>query len=516
MKVNDEALKKGEDFLEDFYYRFSVKATELGIHRYDYKLSSLRRSELQEWENRVREFKEELKKNKILRGSSNLLEIQLLEEKANQELFRVSKESEFFSSPLAYTSDIFEGLFRVAFGSYASSSIRGKNFIERLKDIKNVRKSLEENVPFTSELEKKVAKEQLKYIRILMEEFLSYMASKNDIEMKDDIRVERVNTQNELDVMESTIENIADLMETEESLSKNIKIFESELLPLVGDMSKYLKDILDSTRNLIIRKSREIKISQSYSETLRSVLCNRKSITQEDAFSLFQFLKEDNEKKFGKTSMQLNFNFPAISDNNKTMMSKDTIFTRVVPSGIFEWRNHVSCVIPSDETLSTLALIIARDIYPGYSYMFEVRSQKENIFRKHFSNKILEEGWKVYALKESEEGLKKLLGNEFELTSLYNNYKSTLIAYVENLSLNKNMEKSDLGKMIDEDNIILNKDEFLRELIMDGGTMLMGMAGFNAIKGLKRQYEKKYKAEDFHTRLLGKSSLPLKLLRQGL
>ncbi|MGC9125690.1 MAG: hypothetical protein ACP5GW_06185, partial [Caldisericaceae bacterium] len=79
MKTDNVLEKLVEDFFEEYYYRFPEEAQERGIHRYGYKLVSLRRFEISQWKIIIQEFLNETDKLKSRKNNDKSTDLATLE-----------------------------------------------------------------------------------------------------------------------------------------------------------------------------------------------------------------------------------------------------------------------------------------------------------------------------------------------------------------------------------------------------------------------------------------------------
>jgi hemoglobin-like flavoprotein len=505
-----------EDFLEDYYFRFSVDATRFGIHRYDFKLSSLRKSEILEWKSELWDLRKRIQKFKNGKSRDANLEILLFERKISEELVKLDGEAEYFTDPLLYISNIFEGLIYPAFGSYASLSVRGKSFTSRLKDISNIKRAMEENLRASNSLEKKVAKDQAKILKILINEFTGYLLTKSDIEKKDDIKQAKNSALEDLAAIENILNSLPIDTSINPSFYRSILNKYPEIINDLKEKEEGIRANIEKVADLIVKKAREIKISAPFFETLKNVLDERVSISQDQFDSIFESLKNIAQELFGETGLRVNFKKTSISEENiQTIYENYYPFEIIIP-GVFDRKPNVSFTLFSEMSIPILIYNLVTLVYPGKSLLIEVRKRKEKAFLKSFENKLLEEGWKLYVLQETRNQLKKLFGNGLELSFLYNEYRYLLKALIQCKLVNHEIDLGSVEQIVSEDQIILNKNLFLQELVLDDGASIAGFAGLMEILELKRQLSKKYRDKDFNINLLSHSSLPFRALKEVL
>lgn len=516
MKIDSEFEKIFEDFLEEYFYRFSVDATKLGLHRYDYKLSNLRKSDLDDWKNELNDFRGKIQTFKNIKFPVKNTDFFLFEKKIIEELDAVSGESEYFTSPLPYVSNIFDGLICPAFGSYASLGVRGKSFTERLNDVSNTRKAVEENLKLSNNLGKKAAKDQLDILKLLISEFTGYLLTKSDIEKKDDIKQAKNTFLENLDAIAACIDNLYLDLDTEHGFLKSFRNMYPEMVNALKGAEVSIKESLLKTADLIVKKAREIKISAPFLETLKNVLDEKILISQEQLDSVFQSIKDAGKEMFGETDLKINFRKLVLSEENTQKLSRISHPFEILACGVFDRNLYVSFTSFAPVSIPFLVSNLVRYVYPGKAYLTEVKKNKEKQYRKYFGNKMIEEGWKVYAVQGMKDSLKRIFGNGFELSSLYGEYLYLLKALIQCKLLNHEIATPEIERIVSEDQVLLDKDMFLKEFILDEGQSLLGFLGFNTILDLKRQFVRKYQERDFNLNLLSNSSLPIRTMRQVL
>lgn len=516
MKMDSEFQNILEGFLEDYYYRFSVDATKSGIHRYDFKLSSLRKSELLDWKNELGDLGKRIQKFRNWKLSDKNLEIFLFERKIFEELNMIDGESEYFTSPSLYISNIFEGLIYPAFGSYSSLSVRGKSFTERLKDFSNIRRAMEENLKFSNNLEKKVAKGQLETLKLLINEFTGYLLTKGDIEKKDDVKQAKSSALEELAAIETIVDNLSLDTNINPNFYKSIISKYPEIMNVLRDKEANIKANIEKVADLIIKKAREIKISAPFWETLNGILGEKTSISQEQFDSIFQSVKDIGKESFGETGLKINFKKASRSEESIQTPYENYYPFEIITPGVFERNLCISFTSFTEVSMPLLVYYLTAFVYPGKSLLVETKKGKEKQYLKNFENKLLEGGWELYVLREMKDPLKKVFGNGLELSFLYNEYCYLLKALIQCKLLSREIEANAVEQIILQDQIILNKNLFMKELILDKGKSILAFVGLGEILELKRQFSKKYRDKDFHTNLLSHSSLPFRTLRQVL
>ena len=509
MTANSKIDRICTEYFEEFFYRFPVKATKLGIHRYDYRLGSFSKKDFEEWADFLKNTKNKVSSLKVKKKRE--LDYSLLARRIDNELNWVINEREYETNPLMYTSAIKDGLFYSAFGAYAPLSVRGRNFLDRLNEIESIRKAAEENLQFADYLEKEIALQELRFLYEFVDEFSSYLIGKSDIEKKDDFRAARVKALKEINEMLNFIEKLPGAQDKRRlSFVKKIKREYLEDYPLNG-IRLDLQNRLTNLSRLIENKAREIKISQSSKETLEEIMNDKKMPTLEEISVAFDNIKRAGESKFGKTNSSIEFKLMMQIKNGKFDSGI------VIPLGPFDAHTTIPLMLASPISPYLLLLKIVSLGYPGKSYESEIKKRKSPIFRKFFENSVFDEGWKLYVKRTMKDSLKQIYGNKFELVFLYDQYETLFKALIENELLNKRISVEEFKEIVEKDRIILDKMALLRDVITENGKSLKSVIGLDSIINIKRMFtNRKMREKEFHIKLLSHSSLPFKFIRQVL
>jgi hypothetical protein len=282
------------------------------------------------------------------------------------------------------------------------------------------------------------------------------------------------------------------------------------------DKEANIKANIEKVADLIIKKAREIKISAPFWETLNGILGEKTSISQEQFDSIFQSVKDIGKESFGETGLKINFKKALRSEESIQAPYENYYPFEIITPGVFDRNLCVSFTSFAKVSMPLLVYYLTAFVYPGKSLLVETKKGKEKQYLKNFENKLLEEGWELYVLQEMKDPLKKVFGNELGLSFLYNEYCYLLKALIQCKLLSREIEANAVEQIILQDQIILNKNLFMEELILDKGKSILAFVGLGEILELKRQFSKKYRDKDFHTNLLSHSSLPFRTLRQVL
>lgn len=515
MSANSRLDKICTEYFEEFLYRFPVKATKLGIHRYDYRLGSFSKKDFEGWADFLKNTKNKVSALKVKKKRK--LDYSLLARRIDNELNWVINEREYETNPLMYTSTIKDGLFYCAFGAYAPLNVRGRNFLDRLNEIETIRKESEENLQFADYLEKEVALQELRFLYKFIDEFSSYLTGKSDIEKKDDFRAARVNALEEINEMLNFIEKLH-IAQNERRLSfiKKIKREYLEDYPL-NEIQLDLQNRLTNLSKLIENKAREIKISQSSKETLKEIMNDKKMPTLEEISVAFDNVKRAGENKFGRTNSTIEFKLMMQIKNRKFDSIKEIDSGIVIPLGPFDAHTTIPLMLATPISPYLLLLKIVSLGYPGKSYESEIKKQKSPIFRKFFENSVFNEGWKLYVKRMMKDNLKQIYGNKFELVFLYDQYETLFKALIENELLNRRISVEEFKGIVEKDRIILDKEALLHDVITENGKSLKSVIGLDSIVSIKSMFaNRKMREKEFHIKLLSHSSLPFKFIRQAL
>ncbi len=515
MKTDNGVDKLIEDFYEEFYYRFPEEAAERGIHRYGYKLVSLRRFEISQWKMFLQEISKEISKIKSKKGFERDSELLTLEKIVKNENNWINNDQEYMINPLLYVSKIFSDLVYPAFGSYAPISIRSRNFVDKLSDLDKVITAAEENLINSHSIQKKLSIDYIDYLSAFINEFSNFLLGKSDTEKKDDIRSMKLSSTEGL----IKLKNIISKLPEEETLWKIEQAFKRRYLgdtPPV-DIKPYLDESLNALKDKIIKKAREIKIYAPYLETLSNVINGASEVSESKVQEVFSIIKNKGQSIFGYTKIAIDIRRLPVEIEKITTGIWNYKRFQMLPSGEFDIKPISTILLTSQENLNSIIYNVTNYIYPGLAYLKEVKSRSVKNIRKNFINYDFEQGWKIYSSREINIELKKIFGNEYELFALYREYSATLKAYFENEILMNRVSFENLKSAISRDEILLDKGAFLKELAEDKSKSFSEFLGLNFILEEKRFFTKKYKNIEFHEKLLSIASIfPFKYVRKML
>ena len=518
MSKNSAVTLLGESYFEEYFFRFPVKATKRGIHRYDYRLGSFEKEDFKEWRSTLIDFKKKIFFLKLKKRFQKNIELSMLERRADNELKWLDEE-EFKSSPFLYVSTIYDGLLYPAFGSYAPFYVRKKNFFDRASDIENIVNAAKKNLEFSESNEKEFALKRIGIIKDFFNEYSDYLSGKVDSNFKEQLKTIKLPVQEALDDL-TRIVNALPLSSNTKKMSfiKKIKREYMEDYPL-KELELSLKERMGKLAVLIRQKAREIKISSSYREVLEEVLGDEKEITLEEVLDLFERIVKSGRQIFGDTGLSVDYR-RVLQDSERKFDSLANLSSNIIiPPGPFDLHNGIPVLIVKPVSIYKTILRLIAVGYPGRAYQSEVLRRNKNELRKMFDNALFNEGWELYVKIKMREYLKKELGLKFELVSLYDQYVTLMKASIENEILNNRADLSRIYSIIEKDEIIQNKDTFLYNVVSENGKSLKSVVGLNSITyflNKANNSRRGVRPVDIHRKLLFNSTLPFKFIWQAI
>jgi len=494
-----------ETFFDEYYYTFSSFATVRGIHRYDYKLSSLTKADLK-------------RLNEVIDGTLNSLKS--IEEKnkniRQQDLKVVRKflinlknflDDGLNNFPQFFVASIVYGVITSALTQAKQISIRSRNFASRIGDIKSVENAIREFVYSTSALENEVNLWELNQVSQFIDEFSSYVLTKSDVEKKDIIKNERRESKEILESISNYLSSVR-----KDNFALNIKQYvSSKNLENIDflDLKKHLLGSLESLKNEIIKKAREIRITAPFFETLQEEINRKDKITEEEISKIIQLIEAYQTKFFGNKLFEVNSRI--IIENSDIYKLFEFANLHILPSGEFDNKKEMAILLNEDENINKVILDIISLGLLGKGYVnFSRQSIKTK--RKFILNAPLYEGFPIYIRRLAFEEIKKDLSKSFELYYYYYEYLTTLLAYIENEIYFRNISIIEIEKLIEEDKILIDKEAFRYKLVFDMGDVFLGMQGLYRIVELKNM--KKTRLEDFHFKLIQNMHNPFYVVRE--
>ena len=518
MSKNSAVTSLGETYFEEYFFRFPVKATKRGIHRYDYRLGSFEKKDFEEWRSILTDLKKKIFSLKLKKRFQKNIELSMLEHRVDNELKWLGEE-EFKSSPFLYVSTIYDGLLYPAFGSYAPFYVRANNFFDRASDIENIVNAAKENLEFSESNEKEFALKRISIIKEFFNEYTDYLSGKVDFNLKEKLKTIKLSVLEALDNLERIVNALPLSSNTKKmSFIKKIKREYMEDYPL-KELELSLKDRMDKLAVLIQQKAREIKISSSYREVLEEVLGDEKEITLEEVLDLFEKIVQSGRQVFGDTGLSVDYR-RVLQDNERKFNSLANLSSNIIiPPGPFDSHNGIPVLIVKPVSIYKTILRLVSVGYPGRAYQSEVLRRNKNEFRRMFDNALFNEGWELYVKIKMREYLKKEFGLKFELVSLYDQYVTLMKASIENEILNNYADLSKIYSIIKENEIIQNKDTFLYNIVSENGKSLKSVIGLNSITyfiNKASNSRRGMKIVDIHRKLLFNSTLPFKFIWQAI
>ncbi len=518
MSKNTAVTSLGESYFEEYFFRFPVKATKRGIHRYDYRLGSFEKEDFKKWRSTLVDFRKKAFSLKLKKRFQKNTELSMLERRVDNELKWLDEE-EFKSSPFLYVSTIYDGLLYPAFGSYAPFYVRIKNFFDRASEIENIVRAAKENLEFSESNEKEFALKRIAIIKEFFNEYTDYLSGKVDSNFKEQLKTIKLPVQEALDDLERVV-NMLPLSNNTKKMNfiKKIKREYMEDYPL-KELELSLKERMEKLAVLIMQKAREIKISSPYREVLREVLEDEREITLEEVLDLFEKIVRSGRPIFGDTGLSVDYR-RVLQDNERKFNSLANLSSNIIiPPGPFDSHNGIPVLIVKPVSIYKTILRLVAVGYPGRAYQSEILRRNKNELRKMFDNALFNEGWELYAKIKMRDYLKKEFGLKFELVSLYDQYVTLMKAFIENEILNNLTDLSRIYSMIEENEIIQNKETFLYNIVSENGKSLKSVVGLNSINyfiSKMSNRRKGMKLSDIHKKLLFNSTLPFKFIWQAM
>ncbi|MBP8612465.1 MAG: hypothetical protein KBI30_00495 [Candidatus Atribacteria bacterium] len=469
------------NFFDEFYYTFSSKATLHGIHRYDYKLSSFKMNDL----NSLKALTVETLSNIKSLEAKNPRDPDI---KTFKKILLNTLDfiSDGYKSSLQFiVGDILDGIISVALTAAKPTSIKSRNFTNRLTCIKEYTDLIRDNFSSISGIEKKAVLKELDFLENFIDAASSYLLTKSDSEKKELLKNEKINIKEDIDYLRKTVSNIR----------SNEKVNLSALLRYLNientdfaDLKNFLQGNLDELSSNIVKKSREIKISAPYFETLASVSMFKEKLDDSQIEQLLQTATEVTRKYFNKFNAKIdlsiyrrNFDIIPFLENNKK---------NIITFGEFDIKKFIAVIIQDEGNKNYLMQNIVREGIPGKAVINFYRQKEKNI-KKYFNNYIFYEGFSAYVKRTTFSDFKNIFASrEFELLYFYDEYVYTLKAFLENEMYFRGISDIEIENLVKQDKILIDKDNFLTELIIDEGKSFLGMQGYHKILEIEK-YERK-------------------------
>ena len=469
------------NFFDEFYYTFSSKATSHGIHRYDYKLSSFKINDLNSL--------------KVL-TTETLSNIKSLEAKNPKDpdiktfkkilLNTLEFVNEGYKNSLQFiVGDVLDGIISVALTSAKPTSIKSRNFTNRLTCIKEYPDIIREHFPSISEIEKQAILKEFDFLDKFIDAASSYLLTKSDSEKKELLKNEKINIKENIDYLRKTVSNIHSNGKV--NLRATLRCVNIENTDFT-DLKNFLQGSLDELSSNVIKKSREIKISAPYFETLASVSMLKEKLDDSQIEQLLQIATDVTRKYFNKFNAKIdldiyrrNFDIIPFLENHKK---------NVITFGEFDIKKFIAIIIQDEENKNYLMQNIVKEGLPGKAVLNYYR-QREKSIKKYFTNYAFYEGFSTYVKRATFADFRNAFSSrEFELLYFYDEYIYTLKAFLENEIYFRGISDIEIENLVKQDKILIDKDNFLTELIVDEGKSFLGMQGYHKILEIEK-YERK-------------------------
>lgn len=492
-----------ETFFDEFYYYFSSFATPRGIHRYDYKLSSYGKEDLNNLKNFVNDIQSTLRnyeeRNKNQRQNDTRTFYRFLENLSN------FIDKGIYNSPQYFLYDAFVGLTTAALTQSKPISIRSRNFTERLSSLKTTNDYVRNYVTEISEIERKAILKEIDYLELFINQFSSYLLTKSDTDKKENLKLEKTNAIASLNELRKTVKS----MRTGNNVSIKGYIDFNNLDNSFVDLRKILEESLKALSENIIRKAREIKIASPYRETLEETLLRREKFDDGNSLNLVNSIENSIKKflPFENISFEKRI-FLEPSDFPDIMLG---VLGYSLSSGEFDNKKSVFIIIKNEMNPSNLMYSLISNVFfsPVIANFYRqgIKSKK-----KYFLNLPLYFGFPLYLKRVYFDEFKTYFDRAFELIYYYEEYVLTLKAFLQNEIYFRNWDLIAIENFINEDKILIDKEKFMENFIYDLGRSFLAIEGLIAIHDLRK--ERKLKTSDFNLKLLQNMHYPFSIIRQ--
>ncbi|MGC9171553.1 hypothetical protein [Caldisericum sp.] len=503
MKIENDLDSLIENFFDEYYYFFSSFATLRGIHRYDYKLSTYDRNELNNFKNFISETLSSLKnyeeKNKNLKTHDSKTFKKFLEN-----TFQFVDDG-LYDNPQFFVFDAFIGIVSVALVQTKPISIRSRNFSERLSTLKYVNDYIRTYVVNITELERKAILREIDYLEQFINQFSTYLLTKSDTDKKENLKLEKTNAIESLNELRKLIKSIKAGSDVK---LKGILDFQNLDNNFV-DLKRFLEDNLISISENLIKKAREIKIANPYKETIKEVISQREQYNEVAIKDILNSI-ESLIRTFLPYE-KIEFEKKVFIDSSEFPDILSSLIGYTIPSGEFDTKRNVLFIVRNEENYYSLLYQIISNLFLGKPfinfYRVSIKSKK-----KYFLNQLLYNGLPVYLRRIIFDDIKGNLGRQFELVYYYEEYITILKAYIQNEIYFRNWNMLSVENFVNEDKILLDKEKFIEDFVYDMGRSFLAVQGLNAIFDLKR--EKRVKSNEFIAKLLQNMHYPFSTIRQ--
>ncbi|GEM_PF-2389234 len=492
MKTESDLEAIIENFFDDYYYSFSSWATLRGIHRYDYKLSSLTKTDINTLKTTI---------------GNTLNSLKLFEEKNRNhktqdiKIFRkfLTNLEEFLNSGLTNNIpliiyDTAIGILSVVLTEAKPVSIKSSNFSERISELKKIPQAITEHTETVSELTENSILETLDRLGLFIDHFSAFFLSKSDVDKRKNLKNKRTEVKETIEYIQKILKGL-----NKNNFSINVKPyitlnnFENSYLI---DLKKTLEKNLNMLSQETVKKAREIRITAPYYETLNETITSLEKVNEKDILEIIEIVENLQTKLFGlKIETQWKINFVPREICNLIDEFNLCIF------GAGEFDNKIESAIYVSEEININKFIIDFINYGiiGKGYINQYM-QKSKSKRKYIMNPVAVQGFITYIRKLAFEEIKNKFPGQFELYYYYYEYASTLLAYIFNEIFFRNIPTFEIENIINNDRIIIEKEKFKEKLTFDLGNTFLGMQGGYMIAELRNST--KVKLEEFNKKLV--------------
>ncbi len=146
-KADENFQKLASEILDDFQKFYPVKASEKGIHKYDYLVTDYSRKSVKNKISRLKKFTTRIYKyNKINLSEENRIEQKLLRSNVEIALQDISKIKWHQRNPFIYINDAVNSVYFLLMSKHAPLDERAQNIIARMKTIPDLFVQAQDNL----------------------------------------------------------------------------------------------------------------------------------------------------------------------------------------------------------------------------------------------------------------------------------------------------------------------------------------------------------------------------------
>ncbi|BAL80891.1 hypothetical protein [Caldisericum exile] len=492
-----------ENFFDEYYYYFSSFATLRGIHRYDYKLSAYDRNELNNLRNLINDTTISLKSFEERNKNQRTHDLKTFKKILENTLGFIDEG--FFGNAQFFVFDAFLGIVSVALTQAKPMSIRSRNFAERLGTLKHINDYIRTYVINITDAERKAVLKEIDYLEYFINQFSTYLLTKSDTDKKENLKVEKTNAIETLTELRKLIKSIKTCTEIKLKGFLDFHNLDNSFV----DLKRILEDTLTSTSENLIRKAREIKIANPYKETIKEIISTKEQFDETRVNDIINSV--ENTLRIPILPEKIEFERRIFIDSSEFPDILSSLMGHAIPSGEFDLKKNVLFIIRNEENYHMLVYKILSNLLLGKPfvnfYRVGIKGKK-----KYFLNYLLYNGLPVYLRRTIFDEIKSQFGRAFELIYYYEEYVSTLKAYIQNEIYFRNWDILNIENFINEDKILIDKERFMEEFIYDMGRSFLTAQGLNAIVELKK--EKRLRPNEFIIKLLQNMHYPFSIIRQ--